>query len=155
MVAAAKGMCAGYGYQKFVSGGSYIRGSEVDNHIGNLHLLLNLYATTIFTHLDFLAFGSKSKMYRAMALAAITLFFMEFLPKLIGVTNAKRVAGLMVPPINMISTVVSPVGIVISFVAKPMLLLFGFEDKGEAGVSDSELRLIVTGARDSIPLSPP
>lgn len=75
---------------------------------------------------------------------------MELLPKSIGVTNAEKVARIMVPPINVISRVVSPLGIALSWLSKQVLYLLGFKGKGgDAGVSDSELRLIVMGARDS------
>jgi CBS domain containing-hemolysin-like protein len=83
-------------------------------------------------------------------LTGITLFFVELLPKSIGVTNAERVARLMVPPINLISAVVSPLGFSLSWLSKQVLNIFGLKGKeGVAGVSDSELRLIVMGARDS------
>jgi len=56
----------------------------------------------------------------------------------------------MVPPINLMSAIVSPLGISLSWLAKKTLLLFGIKSKGDGNaVSDSELRLIVTGARDS------
>ncbi len=65
-------------------------------------------------------------------------------------TNAEKVARFLVPPINIISIVVSPLGIGLSWLSKQVLYLFGFKGKsGGEGVSDSELRLIVMGARDS------
>jgi CBS domain containing-hemolysin-like protein len=83
-------------------------------------------------------------------LTASTLFFVELLPKSIGVTNAEKVARVMVPPINIISILVSPLGIALSWLSKQVLYIFGFKGMGgDAGVSDSELRLIVMGARDS------
>ena len=84
-------------------------------------------------------------------MTVVTLFFVELLPKNIGVTNAERVARLMVPPVNIISTVVSPVGISLSWLSKKTLIMLGMggKDGGAGAVSDSELRLIVTGARDS------
>jgi CBS domain containing-hemolysin-like protein len=111
----------------------------------------SVFATTIFTHLAASLFGTSGERYGALALTVVTLFFVELLPKSIGVTNAERVARLMVPPVNIISTVVSPLGISLSFLAKKTLVLFGLGDKdgGSGMVSDSELRLIVTGARDS------
>ena len=95
-------------------------------------------------------FGPRGDTYGAIALTGITLFFVELLPKSIGVTNAERVARLMVPPINLISAVVSPLGFSLSWLSKQVLNIFGLKGKeGVAGVSDSELRLIVMGARDS------
>ena len=109
-----------------------------------------MIATTIFTHVTASVFGARGETWGAVALTTITLFFVELLPKSIGVTNAERVARLMVPPINILSTIVSPIGIGLSWVSKQLLCLFGLQgNDGGAGVSDSELRLIVMGARDS------
>lgn len=95
-------------------------------------------------------FGTRGENWGAVALTTFTLFFVELLPKSIGVTNAEKVARIMVPPINVISRVVSPLGIALSWLSKQVLYLLGFKGKGgDAGVSDSELRLIVMGARDS------
>ena len=110
----------------------------------------SIFATTIFTHVVASRFGLRGERYGAVALTALTLFFVELLPKSIGVTNAEMVARYMVPPVNMLSTIVSPVGISLSFLSKQTLRLFGISSsKGEGDVSDSQLRLIVTGARDS------
>eukprot|EP00542_Grammatophora_oceanica_P010822 CAMPEP_0194042928 /NCGR_PEP_ID=MMETSP0009_2-20130614/14649_1 /TAXON_ID=210454 /ORGANISM="Grammatophora oceanica, Strain CCMP 410" /LENGTH=671 /DNA_ID=CAMNT_0038686967 /DNA_START=296 /DNA_END=2311 /DNA_ORIENTATION=- len=111
----------------------------------------SIFATTIFTHLAASLFGPRGERYGAVALTALTLFFVELLPKSIGVTNAEITARLMVPPINLLSSIVSPLGISLSFLAQKTLQVFGLKGKGNAdqGVSDSELRLIVTGARDS------
>lgn len=109
----------------------------------------SIYATTIFTHVASSILGTKGEKWGALALTGFTLFFVELLPKSIGVTSAERVARLMVPPINIISTVVSPLGIALSWLAKQTLYMLGFKGKGNSGVSDSELRLIVMGARDS------
>ena len=111
----------------------------------------SIFATTIFTHLAASFFGAKGERYGAVALTALTLFFVELLPKSIGVQNAEMVARLIVPPVNIIAAVVSPLGISLTFLAKKTLQLMGLDqDKDKnGGVSDSELRLIVTGARDS------
>ena len=111
----------------------------------------SIFATTIFTHLAASLFGTRGERYGAVVLTVVTLFFVELLPKNIGVTNAESVARLMVPPVNIISTVVSPVGISLSWLSKRTLVMLGMggKDGGAGAVSDSELRLIVTGARDS------
>ena len=110
----------------------------------------SIFATTVFTHLVAASFGSKGERYGALALTCLTLFFVELLPKSIGVTNAEAVARAMTPPINVISAVVSPLGISLSWLAKKTLTMLGLNDK-DAGnsISDSQLRLIVTGARAS------
>lgn len=110
----------------------------------------SIFATTVFTHLVAAFFGSRGERYGALALTALTLFFVELLPKSIGVTNAEAVARAMTPPINVISAVVSPLGISLSWLAKKTLTMLGLKDKDAGGsITDSQLRLIVTGARDS------
>lgn len=110
----------------------------------------SIFATTMFTHLAASVMGVRGEKYGAFLLTFLTLFFVELLPKSIGVNNAELVARLIVPPVNIISAVVAPVGISLSYLSKKTLSLFGFKTGGESGmVSDSELRLIVTGARDS------
>lgn len=109
----------------------------------------SIYATTLFTHLADHIFGTYAEKWSAVFLTAVTLFFVELLPKNIGVINAERVARLMVPPINIMAKIVGPFGFALSYLAKATLRLFGIHAKETSGVSDSELRLIVTGARDS------
>jgi len=110
----------------------------------------SIFATTLFTHLVASVFGTRGERYGAVALTALTLFFVELLPKSLGVVNAEVVARVMVPPVNIVSTIVSPLGITLSWLAKKTLYLLGVRDNGDGeGVSDSQLRLIVTGARDS------
>lgn len=114
----------------------------------------SIYMTTLFTQLFPSIFGSMGHVerYGAFVLTALTLFFVELLPKSLGVVNAERVARLMIPPITIVSRVVSPLGISLSWLAKFTLRLLGVREEKKGGgsaVSDSQLRLIVTGALDS------
>lgn len=110
----------------------------------------SIFATTVFTHLVASAFGARGERYGALALTCLTLFFVELLPKSIGVTNAEKVTRIMTPPISVLSTVVSPLGISLTWLSKKTLKLVGLSSKDDGdSISDSQLRLIVTGARDS------
>ncbi|EJK53513.1 hypothetical protein THAOC_27041, partial [Thalassiosira oceanica] len=109
----------------------------------------SIYATTLFTNLADHILGRYAERWSAVFLTAATLFFVELLPKNIGVINAEKVARLMVPPINTMANIVGPLGYALSTLAKATLKVFGIQAKENSGVSDSELRLIVTGARDS------
>ena len=71
----------------------------------------SIFATTLFTHLVASVFGTRGERYGAIALTALTLYFVELLPKSLGVVNAEVVARLTIPPINVLSTIVSPLGI--------------------------------------------
>jgi len=106
----------------------------------------SIYATTLFTDVASVYFGSE---WNTLLLTAITLFFVELIPKSIGVMNAERVARVMVPPINLISKFVSPLGMALSWLSQLILKFFGLTDTTGNCVSDLELRLILTGARDS------
>eukprot|EP00934_Nitzschia_sp_Nitz4_P004771 Nitzschia sp. Nitz4//scaffold5_size260463//219176//221023//NITZ4_001017-RA/size260463-augustus-gene-0.40-mRNA-1//-1//CDS//3329555445//4761//frame0 len=111
---------------------------------------LSIFATTIFTRWVGAAFGAQGERYGPLALTCLTLFFVELIPKSIGVTNAESVARMMTPPINIISRIVSPLGITLSWLAKKLLSLVGLQGNNAGDIiSDSQLRLIVTGARDS------
>jgi putative hemolysin len=110
----------------------------------------SIFCTTIFTHLVASLFGARGERYGALALTGLTLFFVELLPKSIGVTNAEKVARVMTPPISIISTVVGPLGTVLTWMAKKTLTMLGLNDNKDGDtISDSQLRLIVTGARAS------
>ena len=111
----------------------------------------SIFATTIFTHVVASAFGPQGEKYGALALTGLTLFFVELLPKSVGVTNAERVARILTPPVSLISTIVSPLGISLSWLAKKTLVLMGLKGDKDGGgdITPSQLRLIVTGARDS------
>ena len=60
----------------------------------------SIYATTLFTHLADHIFGTYAEKWSAVFLTAVTLFFVELLPKNIGVINAEKVARLMIPPMK-------------------------------------------------------
>lgn len=60
-----------------------------------------------------------------VALTVVTLVFGELIPKSLGVSNAEMVARIMVPPINILAVVLSPVGKVLSMFAKLVLRLLG------------------------------
>mmetsp|Transcript_25394 Transcript_25394/g.59831 ORF Transcript_25394/g.59831 Transcript_25394/m.59831 type:complete len:798 (+) Transcript_25394:88-2481(+) len=109
----------------------------------------SIFATTVFTHLVAGVFGNSGEKYGALALTALTLFFVELLPKSIGVTNAESVARIMVPPINIMTMFVAPIGVSLSWLSKKTLSLIGLKGNENSGITDSQLRLIVTGARDS------
>eukprot|EP00531_Pseudo-nitzschia_arenysensis_P009433 CAMPEP_0116139364 /NCGR_PEP_ID=MMETSP0329-20121206/13276_1 /TAXON_ID=697910 /ORGANISM="Pseudo-nitzschia arenysensis, Strain B593" /LENGTH=762 /DNA_ID=CAMNT_0003634409 /DNA_START=75 /DNA_END=2364 /DNA_ORIENTATION=+ len=105
----------------------------------------SIFATTVFTHLVAGVFGSNGEKYGALALTILRRAF----AKSIGVTNAESVARIMVPPINIMTTFVSPIGVSLSWLSKKTLSLIGIKGNQNSGITDSQLRLIVTGARDS------
>ena len=110
----------------------------------------SIYATTIFSDFMGAAFGVRGEKYVPIVLTSLTLFFVELLPKSVGVYAAEKVARVIVPPVNLLANIVSPVGLTLSYLSKNFLKLCGMKVNDDSNaVSDSELRLIVTGARDS------
>ena len=108
----------------------------------------SIYATTVFARLASSA-GPLAERYAAVVLTILTLFFVELLPKSVGVSNAELVARKCIGPIMVLAKVVSPVGLCLNYLAKRTLALFGLQSKSISDVSEEELRLIVSGARDS------
>lgn len=98
----------------------------------------SIYATTLFTHLADHVFGTYAEKWSAVFLTAVTLFFVELLPKNIGVINAEKVARLMVPPIMIVSNIVGPVGFALTSLAKATLAVFGIKAK-EVSLTASEM----------------
>ncbi|GMI57305.1 hypothetical protein ScalyP_jg11337 [Parmales sp. scaly parma] len=109
----------------------------------------SIYATTLFASLVSRTYGAKGERYGSIILTALTLFFVELVPKSIGINNAEFVARRMVAPINLMGKVVGPFGLALTYMAKSLLKLFGMQTKDLELVSEEELRLIVTGARES------
>ncbi|CAM9686559.1 unnamed protein product [Phaeothamnion confervicola] len=108
-----------------------------------------IYSAALFTNLAIQVFGAKGLAYSTAALTAITLFFGELLPKALGVNNAEMVARSMVPVINLLAVFLSPLGKAFSYLSKLLLALAGFRSSEDGRVSEEELRLIVTGAKQS------
>ena len=109
----------------------------------------SIYATTLFATLVGRSFGAKGERYGAIILTCLTLFFVELVPKSIGINNAEFVARRMVAPITLLGKIVGPFGLALSYLAKSTLKLFGLQTKDLELVSEEELRLIVAGARES------
>ena len=109
----------------------------------------SIYATTLFAQLVGRTYGPKGERYGAIILTCLTLFFVELVPKSVGINNAEYVARRMVAPITLLGRIVGPFGLGLSYLAKTTLKLFGLQTKDLELVSEEELRLIVAGARES------
>lgn len=111
--------------------------------------ICTIYSAALFTNTAIQVFGSKGIAYATAALTAITLFFGELLPKALGVSNAEMVARGLVPIINVMAVFLSPIGKGFSLISKMALKFLGFKSEGGDAVSEEELRLIVSGAKQS------
>ncbi|KAG5182379.1 hypothetical protein JKP88DRAFT_269899 [Tribonema minus] len=111
--------------------------------------ICSIYSAALFTNLAIQLFGAKGLAYATAALTTVTLFFGELMPKALGVNNAEMVARRMVPIINLMAVFLSPIGKGFSWVSKLVLTLMGFKSTHGDAVSEEELRLIVSGAKQS------
>jgi Mg2+/Co2+ transporter CorB len=84
-----------------------------------------IYSAALFTNLAMELLGARGVAYSTVGLTVVTLVFGELIPKSLGVSNAEMVARIMVPPINLLAVVLSPVGKVLSMFAKLVLRLLG------------------------------
>lgn len=109
----------------------------------------SIYATTVFSKLAASSFSPPFQRYAPALLTLLTLFFVELLPKSVGVSNAELVARKCVAPLMVLGRVVAPLGLLLNFLARKVLGLFGLKPKSISEVSEEELRLIVSGASDS------
>lgn len=108
-----------------------------------------IYSAALFTNLAMELLGARGVAYSTVALTVVTLVFGELIPKSLGVSNAEMVARIMVPPINLLAVVLSPVGKVLSMFAKLVLRLLGVKTDDDERVSEDQLRLLVAGAQKS------
>lgn len=108
-----------------------------------------IYSAALFTSMATVVLGQKGIAVATVVLTIITVFFGELLPKALGVSSAERVARRLVPPISALATVMAPLGMLLSTMASGTLRLLGFKNTAEGSVSEEELRLIVSGARQS------
>jgi len=108
-----------------------------------------IYSAALFTSISAELFSSRGQVYATLGLTLITLFFGELLPKSLGVSNAEIVARFMLPPIILLVKFFGPFAELFTNSSKIMLKALGFEAYSNNKVSEEELRLIVTGAKQS------
>jgi len=82
-------------------------------------------------------------------LTVVTLVAGEIIPKALAVSQAEKVARLMVPFINFLAILVYPIGSLMQVTSKIVLGLMGVKESDESNVSEEELRMIVMGAKIS------
>ena len=80
-------------------------------------------------------------------LTVVTLFFGELLPKALAVANSELVARKLVPAINKIASLLSPVTIFITFLSNAVLSLFGLRSEEDKNVSEDMVRMVVAEAQ--------
>eukprot|EP00316_Scyphosphaera_apsteinii_P023250 CAMPEP_0119325514 /NCGR_PEP_ID=MMETSP1333-20130426/66003_1 /TAXON_ID=418940 /ORGANISM="Scyphosphaera apsteinii, Strain RCC1455" /LENGTH=574 /DNA_ID=CAMNT_0007333527 /DNA_START=38 /DNA_END=1762 /DNA_ORIENTATION=- len=109
-----------------------------------------VYGTALATDIAIQLIGREGVGLATIVLTLVTLFFGEIVPKSLAVANAEWVARATLPLINVASTLLYPLGRLISTLTQGMLHLLGLDDSSEEQtVTEPELRMMVTGAKQS------
>ena len=82
-------------------------------------------------------------------LTIVTLFLGELLPKALAVSNSELVARKMVPIINRLSQLLSPITSLMTTLSNFILKIAGMRQKEETNVTENMLRLVVSEAERS------
>lgn len=99
-----------------------------DRMIGALLLgnnLVNILASALATFVMTELFGSVGVVYATMIMTLLVLIFAEVLPKTYALTHADKMAVFIAPIMNVVIKVFAPIAIVVNFIVKKTLKLFG------------------------------
>jgi len=108
-----------------------------------------IYSAALATDMAGAYGGDKMVTWATIWLTVVTLVAGEIIPKALAVSQAERVARVMVPIINGLALLVYPVGKLMQITSTAVLSLMGVKEKEENNVSEEELRMIVMGAKIS------
>jgi len=108
-----------------------------------------IYSAALATDMAGAYGGDKMVTYATIWLTVVTLVAGEIIPKALAVSQAERVARVMVPIINVIAICVYPVGKLMQMTSSAVLGLMGVTESDDSSVSEEELRMIVMGAKIS------
>jgi len=108
-----------------------------------------IYSAALVTDMAAQYGGEKMVTAATLWLTGLTLVAGEIIPKALAVSQAERVARIMVPIINVLAMLVYPIGKLMELTSKAMLLMMGVQESDESSVSEEELRMIVMGAKVS------
>jgi CBS domain containing-hemolysin-like protein len=108
-----------------------------------------IVATALVTDAAFKAFGEPGVGLATVALTIVMLVFCEIMPKSIAVVNAAGVARVVIPLVAMLSVILYPIGKMCKAATAVVLKLLKIEASDEPFVSESELKLVLSGAAKS------
>lgn len=86
---------------------------------------VNILASALATSLLLNMFGETGIIYATLIMTALVLIFAEVLPKTYAIANPERMALAVAPFIHIIVVVFGPVTLVIQFIVRQVLRLFG------------------------------
>lgn len=117
---------------------------EREHLIGTLLLgnnLVNILASALATSLLIAYFGEAGVVYATLVMTVLVLVFSEVLPKTYALQDADRVALAVAPLLRLLVTVLKPLSLVIQFMVRATLALFGIEVRQALTAEASEEQL--------------
>lgn len=114
--------------------------------------ICTVYSTALATLIATTIFGPASLNLATFALTLVTLIFAEILPKTVAVSKAEAVARLSMPLVNVLSSLLTPVSVIVRAITRVITTLLNVDDgESEEGgaVSQPELKLMLMGAMKS------
>ena len=107
----------------------------------------SIYSTALFVGSAEKLFPNASLGTITAILTAVTLFFGEYMPKALAVSNSELVARTWVPIISQLATVLLPFTSAVTFLSDILLTLAGLKNKAVDDVSEDMLRMVVDEAQ--------
>ena len=109
----------------------------------------SIYSTALFVSTASELFPTVSLGVLTAVLTVVTLFFGELLPKALAVSNSELVARKLVPVINRMSWILSPLTSAMTGLSELVLSIMGMKSKEDNNVTEDMLRLVVNEAERS------
>ncbi|MBL6932944.1 MAG: DUF21 domain-containing protein, partial [Rhodospirillales bacterium] len=100
--------------------------------------LVNILASALATSLLITMFGETGVVYATVTMTLLVLIFAEILPKTYAIRNANRMSLAIVPTVNVLVLILSPVTHTINFLVRGVLKVFGVAHADDSFVSSSE-----------------
>lgn len=102
--------------------------------------IVNIFVSSIITSLALEAFGQKGVGVATLTATVLLLIFGEITPKNISTRCPDKIAYALSGFISLVSHLLKPLVIVITFISKAILFLFGIRTKKKASYTEAEIR---------------
>lgn len=105
--------------------------------------IVNIFVSSIITSLALEAFGQKGVGIATLIATILLLIFGEITPKNISTRCPDKIAYSLSAFISFISFLLKPLVVVITFISKAILFLFGIRSKKKVSYTESEIRTFI------------
>jgi Mg2+/Co2+ transporter CorB len=116
---------------------------EKDRLIGAILLgnnLVNILASALATSLLIAIYGEAGVFYATVAMTFLILIFAEVLPKTYAFRDANRTSLIVVPLVNFLVVILSPITRSIQIIVRGLFVIFGIRSGAPSASSEEELR---------------